>query len=271
VSGEYFFTVGEGEEAAEADAGGGKAGGKQTRRARVNVRDTAGEAGGNGPDLASQLEMEQQGMKRMQEQLDRLQQLKAAGLAVPLPPGYGVSGSFGKSLGFSRSSALQQGLMEAQTDLDLAKANLRGVQKQAKEWRTKLQAITSAKAEHLPPPADADLQYAKLREEYTEGLLHQPGDSKEVQAAFEKIQAEVHKKLQDYVEKVYQPAVEASVRFAERQIEEARMEVDQARAKVDALRGKMEKTLKEAAETEAVEGGIKPPMWAPQPDEAPRK
>ena len=270
VSGEWFLGGGEDGEEVEADVYSGKDGAKLTRRVRPNLGETPGEVGEITPEAARNHDLGEQRAEKMRQQF-QLQQLKAGEVAVPgQKQGYGFSTAFGKSPVSGRSLAQQQDLMEAQTELDLARANLRGIQRQAKELQKKMQALAGAKPEHLPPPADADIRYANLLGVYTESLLRQPGDSQEDQVAAEKAKAAAYAKLQDYVAKVYRPTVQESLGFAQRQVEEARKEVEEARAKVEAMRGKLEQSLKEAGRREALEDAEKTPEEA-KPVETPRK
>jgi tetratricopeptide (TPR) repeat protein len=114
--------------------------------------------------------------------------------------------------------SILQELESVESNLELAKANLRNSQRQYSEMKNKLTAVEGSKAEHLPPPADADPQYAKLREEFTSVLLSKPSD-KELDTAYQK--------LRDYVEKLYRPTLQEGMKNATLQLERAEHEIQQ--------------------------------------------
>ncbi len=210
-----------------------------------NARELARINGKLNADQQAAVRSMQQEMKKLQAEMSALREMKSS-LRI--------------------SDEAREKLEDARAELELAKVNLRNAQKQREESYKKLDAIKGGTLRRLPPPADSDPQYSRLRDELMSYEINPPsGNDTNVIAAQDIKMRDSEERLRRYVNEVYLPSVEEAAKFANQQCEKATIRVEDSRNRFQSLQREIEKS---AAKEGKPPKEKKPAKEAPAHDES---
>lgn len=210
-----------------------------------NARELARINGKLNADQQAAVRSMQQEMKKLQAEMSALKEMKSS-LRI--------------------SDEAREKLEDARAELELAKVNLRNAQKEREDTVRKLNAINTGSPTHLPPPADSDPQYARLRDEIVNLELNMPsGDDTNAIAMRNGRINNAMNRLKKYVEEVYVPSVQVAAKFAEEQCNKAANRVEERRLRFQAIQREIEKS---AAKEGKPPKEKKPAKEAPTHDES---